>query len=395
MRKTGFFTLVPLLILVVASVACFAGANDDLFAAIKARDIGRVRKLLASGANVNAPAQNFPAAAYLSPLAYAVREGDTEIARLLLDKGADVNFTHPMFGSTPLIEAAKQGNVEMVGLLLAKGAEISAQDNNLSNTALTFAASFGHTGTVKLLLDHGVPVDEQNGEGATALQLAASTDHSELVRLLLDRGADLNHKDIYWQTALFYAACRDCQLENARLLLDRGTNVNQRDFSGRTPLFDAACADCNPRIARLLLARGADVNAQNSQGRTAFYYARLNANRGVIAVLVKAGANGGKMPALPHTRLKPEDIQFLADQCKIEQPDIDVIPRLNIKTRKMLMAEIAMQDCELLVPFTISRGYYRQIIEKAPMPSPRGWDPIAYLTGEEIMQYQKITGLAP
>ena len=213
--------------------------------------------------------------------------------------------------------------------------------------------------------------------------------------MLLDRGAELNHKDIYKQTALFYAASRDCRPGNARLLLARGTDVNQRDFSGRTPLFNAACADCNPEIARLLLAKGADVNAQNSQGRTAFYYARLNDNRGVIALLVKAGANGGKMPALPHTRLRPADIRFLAEECKIEQPDIEVIPSLNIKTRQTLLTQIAMRDCGLLIPFTVSRGYYREIIQKAPMPQPRGWDPTPYLTGEEIKQYQKILDAAP
>lgn len=392
MKKIRFIAFVALLVLALADAVCFADANEDLFAAIKAKDIHRVRTLLASGADVNALEKNAWGVVNSSPLMDAVSEGDMEIARLLLDKGADVDFKNSLGGDTPLMEAARQGDAEIAVLLLARGADINARDKNMGNTALTFAAAFGHTKIVKLLLDHGAPMDEQTDEGASALQLAAATAHSELVRMLLDKGANVNHKDIYQHTALFYAASRDSLPENARLLLARGADVNEKDFSGWTPLFNAACADCNPKIARLLLAKGADVNAQNSQGRTAFYYARLNANLGVITALVKAGANGGKMPALPHARLEPADIQFLNKQCKIEQPDIDVIPKLHIETRQMLMARIAMRECDLLVPFTISRGYYRQIIEKAPMPSPRGWDPVNYLTDEEIRQYQEITG---
>ena len=82
MRKLVFSALVALLVFAVASVVCFADANDDLFAAIKAKDIGRVRTLLATGANVNALAKNILGVGNISPLSYAVSEGDTEILRL-------------------------------------------------------------------------------------------------------------------------------------------------------------------------------------------------------------------------------------------------------------------------------------------------------------------------
>jgi hypothetical protein len=263
-----------------------------------------------------------------------------------------------------LFDAAQRGNGEKVKLLLTKGADINYKDKIvLGHTPMTIAAAFGHTEIVKLLLDHGAPVDQQNEDGVTTLQCAASTAKSEMVKLLLDRGADVNH----------------------------------RDKSGRTPLFDAACRDCPPENARLLLAKGADVNAKDTKGRTAFYFAQANANQEVMAVLVKAGANGGKMPAALPAGLTAADTEFLAGECKIGQPDIDVIPKLDAKTQQMLLSRIAMRDCALLRSFTAVRNYYRRLNPKVALPMPPAeWvNADIYLTEEEFNQYVKIMNEAP
>ena len=363
MKKIKLSYLIAVLILAMASVVCFADANDDLFAAIKAKDINRVRTLLDAGANVNALAKNILGIENISPLYYAVNEGDTEIIKLLLDKGADANFNPPIGGGTPLMVAAQRDETEIVRLLLTYGADIKVMDKNLGHTALTIAAAVGHIKTVKLLLDHGAPVDEQSDTGATPLQLAVATSNGDLVRLLLDQHADVNHRDKY----------------------------------GRTPLMSATCPECLPEIARLLLARGADVNARDVQGKTAFYYAQAQANQKVITVLVKAGANGGKMPAATASILTAADIQFLTITCKIERQDTDVIHKLDANTQQILLSRIALRDCALLHPFTSVRNYFRQLNPKAALPMPP-YDWIyadIYLTGEEFKQYQKILDEAP
>ena len=120
MRKTGIWIFAALLALAMAGAVCFAGENDDLFAAIKAKDINRVRMLLASGANVNALAENFLGIGNISPLSYAVSEGDTEIVKLLLDKGADVNFKHPLGGGALITDAAMKGDTDIVSLYLQR-----------------------------------------------------------------------------------------------------------------------------------------------------------------------------------------------------------------------------------------------------------------------------------
>ena len=260
--------------------------------------------------------------------------------------------------------AAQRGDVEKVRTLLEKGADINYKDDIvLGHTPLTIAAAWGHTEVVSLLLDHGASVDQQNEDGVSALQCAASTTKSEMVKLLLDRKADVNH----------------------------------RDKIGRTPLFDAACSKCPPENARLLLAKGADINATDNKGKTAFYYAKANANQGVMEVLVKAGANGGKMPEAPPVELSAADKQFLTSECKIEPSDIDAIPRLATKTQQQLLSRIAMRNCTLLNSFKAVRNYYNSLKPKEALKMPPGDWVYAdmYLTEEEFNRYVKIMQEAP
>ena len=106
-------------------------------------------------------------------------------------------------------------------------------------------------------------------------------------------------------------------------------------------------------------------------------------------------ANGGETPAAPPARLTAADTRFLTDQCKIGQPDIDVIPKLSPTAQKNLLARIAQRDCTLLQPFIASRNYFRQLKPNTVVPlTPAGWN-VSYMTDEEFKQYLKILDSAP
>ena len=139
------------------------------------------------------------------------------------------------------------------------------------------------------------------------------------------------------------------------------------------------------------------MNAKDNKGRTAFYYAQANAYQGVMEVLVKAGANGGKMPEAPPSGLTAADKQFLTGECKIEQSDIDVIPKLDAKTQQMLLSRVAMRNCTLLSSFKAVRNYYGALKPKERLPMPSGdWvNADIYLTEEEFNRYVKIMEEAP
>lgn len=73
------------------------------------------RLLLDSGAQVNMPADSFE-----SPLTLAACGGHVELAALLIERGANLEEVNDE-GYTPLMEAAREGHEEMVALLLGQG----------------------------------------------------------------------------------------------------------------------------------------------------------------------------------------------------------------------------------------------------------------------------------
>jgi hypothetical protein len=143
-------------------------------------------------------------------------------------------------------------------LLLDKGAEINATDE-YGRTPLSWAAYNGHEAIARLLLDKGAEVNATDDYGVTPLSEAASNGHEAIARLLLDKGAEVNATDIYGVTPLLEAASNGHEAV-ARLLLDKGAEINATDISGRTPLLWAA-SNGHEAIARLLLDKGAEVNA--------------------------------------------------------------------------------------------------------------------------------------
>jgi ankyrin repeat protein len=131
----------------------------------------------------------------------AAREGHTDVARVLLARGADVNRGDSI-GRTPIHAAALNGYDEMAILLLRAGADIRLRENLNVWTALKAACHNGHLGVTQLLLRHmrGEGLDERDGNGYTALWWASNGRHAEICRALLLAGADHTIADNYGVT---------------------------------------------------------------------------------------------------------------------------------------------------------------------------------------------------
>lgn len=110
-----------------------AAGETALMLTALAGDLDTSRRLLAEGALVQRPGW--------SPIHYAASGPNTELARLLLDRGATVDAVAPN-GTTPLMLAAQQGPEATVTLLLERGAD-PRRRNQRGLQAVDFAESGG------------------------------------------------------------------------------------------------------------------------------------------------------------------------------------------------------------------------------------------------------------
>jgi hypothetical protein len=155
---------------------------------------------------------------------YAAEIGSIALLSYLIGLGnlhLDLKDTE---GRTPLYVAAERGAGGSARLLLDKGANVNAQGGHYSN-ALQAASFKGHKEIVMLLLDKGADVNAQGGFFNNALQAASREGHKEIVMLLLDKGADVNAQGGFFNNAL-QAALREGYKEIVMLLLDKRADVN-------------------------------------------------------------------------------------------------------------------------------------------------------------------------
>jgi ankyrin repeat protein len=105
-----------------------------------------VKALLDAGADVNLPSRE---SMKVTPLASAAAAKQTELARVLIAHGANVN-ARAASGHVPLHEAAANGNVELVKLLIDSGADANAKTDD-GKTPLAFAIEYKRDEVVDLL----------------------------------------------------------------------------------------------------------------------------------------------------------------------------------------------------------------------------------------------------
>ncbi len=134
-------------------------------------------------------------------LIHAAMEGDAGAVQALLARGAKVDGRDDLNGSTALMMAANGGNVKVARLLIEKGADVNAEDESTS-TALMMAANNDKTDVARLLIEKGADVNKRTIIGGTALMYANST---EMAKLLIDKGADVNARNNEGKTVLNYA----------------------------------------------------------------------------------------------------------------------------------------------------------------------------------------------
>jgi uncharacterized protein len=239
----------------------------------------------------------------LAPMTIAIMNGNWDIAKRLIDAGADVN-QWDMYGQSPLY-AAVVNSVPRPPSLFGGGPVVNPLDPPNQATPKE---------VVTLLLDKGANPNMQlfyrpagrgaggAARGATPLIAAASEDDVDLVKLLLAHGADPKLYQADNQTPIMAAlggrstfggggaANPQAAIEVLKLLHDAGTEVNIMSIQhhllrtrGGTALHFAIRAG-SAQAVKLLVSWGVDVNARDPDGLTALDYAMA---RGYVPFLAQ------------------------------------------------------------------------------------------------------------
>ncbi|XP_030194209.1 ankyrin-2 isoform X2 [Gadus morhua] len=222
-----------------------------------------------------------------TPLHIAAHYGNVNVATLLLNRGAAVDFT-ARNGITPLHVASKRGNSSMVGLLLDRGSQIDAKTRD-GLTPLHCAARSGHDPAVELLLERGAPMLARTKNGLSPLHMAAQGDHVDCVKHLLQHAAPVDDVTLDYLTALHVAAhCGHYRV--TKLLLDQRADPNARALNGFTPLH-IACKKNRVKVMELLVKYGASIQAITESGLTPVHVAAFMGHLNIVLLLLQNGAS--------------------------------------------------------------------------------------------------------
>ncbi|KAK2715890.1 hypothetical protein QYM36_010456 [Artemia franciscana] len=282
----------------------------------------------------------------------AVREGELERTRELINLFGLSYSKGWHKGYTPLHCAAEKGITEVVQLLLDSGANVDAKGED-SNTPLHIAVFRGKENIVELLLRYGATVDNQDKNGKTALRLAVENAYAyasplptiedilkyrpdinnqsnreclkiavrgyarwfkEVVEALLRYGFSVNPEDTN-NTEFLHAAFEKGYVKIVEDFLKYGANVNtllgpSGHGKGLTPLH-IAVINKQEEMANLLISNKADINARDENGKTPIFYATKNADLKLTKFLLANEANVKNSPEVLFQAVETECMEIV------------------------------------------------------------------------------------
>lgn len=227
-------------------------------------------------------------------LAQAIVHDDVVLARQLVDAGVDVNGR--VFGATPLHLSAEYGRSEIAQILLDRGAEVDSIDNP-GRTPLLWAAANRHSGVAQLLLSRGADV---NRDDPMRFRGPSDDDAAETPLDHAIRGGDLG------LCRIFFAA---------------GAKIQKKNL-GR---MRRAIYSKNPDVLAWLIEKGVEPTTTSESGDSAFAAAGMAGNLEMVKILLAESRNASALKPLLNDALqraaeygRTTFVHFLLDHTRVE-----------------------------------------------------------------------------
>ena len=235
-------------------------------------------------------------------VSYIANGNKEEVLNFLNNKKANINLDI-MDGATPLMLSIIYKQDEIAKLLIEKGADLNKKEKESGATPLILSILYEQYEIAEILIKKGANVNIKDNSGFTALIHAIQREKTDLSKMLIEKKSDVNTKITFKTDGLylkdFTPLTFNVDIEIAELLIKAGAKVNTRlsikddvrdiQLENITPLM-WVIFDYNPELAKLLIEAGADINAKDKDGNTALDYARYRNNSEIEQLLIEKGA---------------------------------------------------------------------------------------------------------
>ncbi|VVD04748.1 unnamed protein product [Leptidea sinapis] len=329
-------------------LACGAKVNEPvtqglrpLHYAIWQRYLEATRLLLVRGCDINATDDCGYSALHLS-----AEHGYKDLVKLLLESGAAVDYrpdTSEEFPRTtlcdePLRLAIRNKHYDVAKLLLEHGADPNKRYFFGSEINLVSDPEY-----LELLLMFGANPDSRDRAGLTPLMKAARQRKGiESVLLLISYGADVNamadaRND--YRTVMHYAVLSgNTDVVNLLIKQDAKVNYESPDLNKPSPL-DLAILKGDVDTIQLMLSAGAYVNASSSVIGTPLHVAcsdNITNRKEIVKILLESGADPNQKVYNEDdgAQLRPALAEYLASNL---EPDVDIVHALLRHGARVIM----------------------------------------------------------
>ena len=245
-----------------------------------------VLRLLNLGADPNARTYDG-----ITPLMYAVQNGDLTTTRILVLNGADVNHK-PWDGVSAIIAASRYNFVEIVNFLILNGADVNDRDNE-GASPLLYGAGYYYYELCELLLMNSAYPEIRDNEGTTPIMAATYGGNPDVVGLLIRYNAQLNRPDAEGITALMIAA-QNGDTAMIRILTESGADLNQLNKQNYSAL-DFAIINGRADASEQLITLGS--NTARGRTRNPYSLAMQYGHRNLARKIVDLGIKPGRSPS--------------------------------------------------------------------------------------------------